>query len=124
MKNSRIYYFIFLIGVIFLGLFSRKIPQIPLWLGDFLYAIMIYLLIRMVFIYKKAFQIMVISLAICYTIEFLQLYQGNWMIELRKTLFGRYVLGQEFIWTDLVAYTFGIITIFSIEKNHLKPKYL
>jgi hypothetical protein len=59
---------------------------------------------------------------VCYTIELLQLYQGNWMIELRKTLFGRYVLGQGFLWTDILAYTFGIAVAFSIEKIILKPR--
>jgi hypothetical protein len=59
---------------------------------------------------------------VCYTIEFLQLYQGNWMIELRKTLFGRYVLGQGFLWTDILAYTFGIAVAFSIEKIILKHR--
>jgi len=57
---------------------------------------------------------------VCYTIELLQLYQGNWMIELRKTLFGRYILGQGFLWTDILAYTFGIAVTFSIEKIILK----
>jgi len=38
------------------------------------------------------------------------------MIELRKTLFGRYVLGRGFLWEDILAYTFGIITVFVFEK--------
>ncbi len=85
---------------------------------------MIYVLIRMIFINGKASQIILISLLTCYGIEFLQLYQGEWMIELRKTLFGRYVLGQGFLWTDIVAYTFGIAIAFSIERMVLKYKSL
>jgi hypothetical protein len=69
---------------------------------------------------KKALQITIISLLICYNIEFLQLYQGEWMLELRKTLFGRYVLGQGFLWTDIAAYSFGIAIAFTIEKIILK----
>ncbi|WP_241676510.1 DUF2809 domain-containing protein [Flavobacterium pectinovorum] len=105
---------------IFFGIMSRRIPQIPLITGDFLYAVMIYLLVRIVFTDKKALYIIMTSLLICYSIEFLQLYQGNWMIELRKTLFGRYVLGQGFLWSDILAYTFGIFFAFSIEKIVLK----
>ncbi|SNR61047.1 DUF2809 domain-containing protein [Flavobacterium sp. ov086] len=105
---------------IFLGILSRKISQIPLITGDFLYAVMIYLLVRIVFTDKKALYIIVVSLLICYSIEFLQLYQGNWMIELRKTLFGRYVLGQGFLWSDILAYTFGIASAFCIEQIVLK----
>jgi hypothetical protein len=81
---------------------------------------MIYLLTRVILINNKAIQIVIISLLICYGIEFLQLYQGEWMIELRKTLFGRYVLGQGFLWTDIIAYTFGITIAFLIEKFTLK----
>jgi hypothetical protein len=81
---------------------------------------MIYTLVRIILIEKKVIQIIVLSLLICYGIEFLQLYQGEWIIELRKTLFGRYVLGQGFLWTDIVAYTFGIAIAFVIEKFTLK----
>ncbi len=109
---------------IFLGIMSRKIPQVPLITGDFLYAIMIYFLIRILFPEKKILYIIITALLICYSIEFLQLYQGNWMIELRKTLFGRYVLGQGFLWSDILAYTFGIVLVSSIERIVLKHKAL
>lgn len=120
MKKIRIYYFLLFVFIIFLGILSRKISFIPLWIGDFLYAVMIYALVRIFFPVKKASLIVLLSLLICYSIEFLQLYQGEWMIELRKTLFGRYVLGQGFLWSDILAYTFGIITAFIIEKLILK----
>ncbi|PTT09503.1 DUF2809 domain-containing protein, partial [Flavobacterium sp. HMWF030] len=32
----------------------------------------------------------------------------------------RYVLGQGFLWTDIIAYTFGIAFAFSIERIILK----
>ncbi|MNQ41655.1 hypothetical protein D3C85_553370 [compost metagenome] len=86
---------------------------------------MIYLLVRIVLIDKKAIQIAIISLLICYAIEFLQLYQDGWMIELRKTHFGRYVLGQGFLWSDILAYTFGIAiasTIENIVLRRINPK--
>jgi hypothetical protein len=81
---------------------------------------MIYMLTRIVFINNKAIQIAIISLLICYGIEFLQLYQGGWMIELRKTLFGRYILGQGFLWSDILAYTFGIAIASTIENIVLR----
>jgi hypothetical protein len=77
---------------------------------------MIYTLVRMILIGKKAVQIAIVALLICYCIEFLQLYQGEWMIELRKTLCGRYVLGQGFLWSDILAYTFGIAIAFITDK--------
>ncbi|QOG01805.1 DUF2809 domain-containing protein [Flavobacterium sp. MDT1-60] len=120
MKKYRFQYFIIFLGIIFLGILSRKISFIPLCIGDLLYAVMIYTLLRIILIEKKAIEIMILSLLICYGIEFLQLYQEEWMIELRKTLFGRYVLGQGFLWTDIIAYTFGIAIAFVIEKFTLK----
>lgn len=116
LKKYRIHYFIVLILIISFGIMSRRTNVIPLVTGDFLYAVMIYVLMRIILINKKSYQIAILSLILCYGIEFLQLYQGNWMIELRKTLFGRYVLGQGFLWTDILAYTFGVLIAFIIEK--------
>lgn len=120
LKKSRFQYFILFLLIIFLGTISRKISFVPLWIGDFLYAVMIYVLVRIILINKKSIQVTLLSLLMCYAIEFLQLYQGDWMVELRKTLFGRYVLGQGFLWSDILAYTFGILFIFLIEKTILK----
>ncbi|MBB4803174.1 signal transduction histidine kinase [Flavobacterium nitrogenifigens] len=120
MKKTRIYYTLIFFSIIFLGILSRKISFIPLWIGDFLYAVMIYFLIRIFLPFKKASIIFLLSLITCYSIEFLQLYQGEWMVELRKTLFGRYVLGQGFLWSDIIAYTFGIITAFIVERFTLR----
>lgn len=114
--KSRIYYFIVFLSIIFLGILSRKISFIPLWIGDFLYAVMIYFLVRIFLPFKKAYLIAFTSLLICYGIEFLQLYQAEWIVELRKTLFGRYVLGQGFLWSDILAYTFGITVSLAVEK--------
>lgn len=116
MNKLRFSYLFVFLFTIFLGILSRKISFIPLWIGDFLYAVMIYFLVRIFFFNKKPLIVVVLSLVICYSIEFLQLYQGDWMIELRNTLFGRYVLGQGFLWSDVLAYTIGITLIYLLEK--------
>lgn len=123
MKKYRAYYFIALLVIIFLGIMSRKTDLIPLFTGDFLYAVMMYVFIRTLFIDKKSIEIMILSLLICYGIEFSQLYQSIWINELRTTLFGRYVLGQGFLWTDILAYTAGVFLIFLIERMILKNHY-
>lgn len=120
MNKSRISYFLAFLFTIFLGILSRKISFIPLWIGDFLYAVMIYFLIRIFLFNKKASIVLLFSLVSCYAIELLQLYQAEWIIDLRKTLFGKYVLGQGFLWSDLLAYTIGIIFIYLLEKIILK----
>lgn len=103
---------------------SRKTTLIPLNTGDFLYAVMLYVLIRILLINKKSYQIAILSLLLCYGIEFLQLYQENWMTELRKTLLGKYVLGQGFLWSDIFFYTLGTATAFSTEKVIFKKRII
>ena len=122
MKRKRLYCFIILLLIIFLGIFSREFDEIPLCTGDFLYAVMMYVFIKILLIEKKATQILIFSLLICYSIEFSQLYQTDWINELRKTLFGRYVLGQGFLWSDIMAYTFGGFTAFLIDRLFLRNK--
>lgn len=116
MKTNRLFYFLIIIGIIILGLLSRKIEAIPLFIGDILYACMIYLIIRFLFIKIKSHKIAVISLFVCYAIEALQLYQADWINTLRNTTFGYLVLGQGFLWSDISAYTFGVGISFSIER--------
>ncbi|PXY45922.1 ribosomal maturation YjgA family protein [Flavobacterium hydrophilum] len=120
LKKYRLYYFLLFLGIIFLGIISRKIDFIPLCFGDFLYAVMIYILTRIFLIKHKSIRSAFISLLICYSIEFFQLYQEDWIIAVRKTLFGKYILGQGFLWTDIMAYTIGISFIFITEKIILK----
>lgn len=122
MKRKRLYYFIILLLIIFLGIFSREFDEIPLCTGDFLYAVMMYVFIKILLIDKKPTQILIFSLLICYSIEFFQLYQADWINALRQTLFGRYVLGQGFLWSDIMAYTFGGFTAFLIDRLFLRNK--
>lgn len=122
MKRKRLYYFIILLLIIFLGIFSREFDEIPVCTGDFLYAVMMYVFIKILLIDKKPTQILIFSLLICYSIEFFQLYQADWINALRQTLFGRYVLGQGFLWSDIMAYTFGGFTAFLIDRLFFRNK--
>lgn len=115
MIKTRLYYFLFICFIIILGVVSRKINFIPLFIGDLLYAIMIYFIVRFLFIKQKSIKIAITSIIICYTIEFLQLYQASWIVEIRNTTLGHLVLGQGFLWSDLLAYTFGILIAYFIE---------
>ncbi len=113
----RLTYLLIVISIIILGILSRKISIIPLWFGDSLYAMMIYFMIRTAFPNQPKIKSSIISLLICYMIEFSQLYQANWLNEIRHTLLGRYVLGQGFLWSDLVAYTFGVLVAHLVDKK-------
>ncbi len=111
MNKLRLKYLLCVAMVIVAGLVSRKTPAIPLWMGDALWAVMIYLLMRIVFIHTPILKIALYSLAFCFAIEISQLYQAPWINHIRSTLIGHLILGQGFLWSDLVAYTGGVLTV-------------
>jgi uncharacterized membrane protein (GlpM family) len=121
-NSNRLYYLMVLPVVICLGLLSRRsnayIPDvIDLFLGDSLWAFMIYLLIRMLFIKLSQKKAAFIGLLFCFTIELTQLYHGNWIDAIRKTTLGGLVLGYGFLWSDLAAYLLGILIGYIIDVN-------
>lgn len=120
LKNSQIQYFILVLIVIALGITSRKIEGVPTFFGDTLYAVMIYFGLRMLFVNLNIQKTAFFALLFCFSIEFLQLYDAKWMLEIRRTSLGHYVLGQGFLWSDLGYYTIGIIIAYWIDFNFVK----
>lgn len=119
-KNNRLSYSILIIFVIMMGIMSRKITGIPLFFGDVLYAVMVYFGMRLLFINNSFRKSIVFSLAFCFSIELLQLYRAEWILAIRRTTLGHYVLGEGFLWSDLVCYLAGIIIAFLIDANFVK----
>ncbi|HEY6914185.1 MAG TPA: DUF2809 domain-containing protein [Paludibacter sp.] len=113
MKRNRLIYLGTVIATITLGLLSRRfshyLPEIiNSYLGDALWALMIFQFVAMVFPTRKTFQIAFFSLIFCYLIEISQLYHAPWIDAVRNTRLGGLVLGFGFLWTDIIAYSFGI----------------
>jgi hypothetical protein len=106
--HKRRDFFILIIATIIIGLLSRHFTFIPLFVGDILWATMVYFIVRFLFVYKEIKFVIITSMLFCYAIEFSQLYKAPWIDNLRHTLFGRLVLGDTFLWGDLLSYTFGI----------------
>jgi len=119
-RQKIIYAFIILI-IIILGLLSRKTIVLPAVTGDALYASMMYFIVRFFLIKYKIKEVAIISLAICFAIEFSQLYQAPWINTIRTTLPGRLILGQGFLWVDLLAYVAGVALAVLIDRL-LRPK--
>jgi Protein of unknown function (DUF2809) len=119
--KARVKYFALIIAVIIIGLLSREFSIIPLWIGDVLWATMVFFMVRFLFISSSIKKVSIISLAFCYAVEFSQLYQAGWIDNIRHTLFGRLVLGDTFLWGDLLSYTIGIVIgilfEFALNKN-------
>lgn len=106
--RQRYSYALVILIIIILGLLSRRITVFPAETGDALYASMMYFMVRFFLIRHKIKELAIISLVICFAIEFSQMYQAPWINTIRTTLPGRLILGQGFLWIDLLAYVVGI----------------
>ncbi|MDH4421731.1 MULTISPECIES: DUF2809 domain-containing protein [Bacillus] len=112
-KRNRLRYAMFTIIVIILGLSSRKfafaLPDLLNdYLGDALWALMIFIGFGFLFPKIETKKLAFISLIFCYGIEISQLYHAAWIDSIRATTLGGLVLGYGFLWSDLVAYTIGV----------------
>ena len=107
-KNKRGTYVLVILLTIATGLLSRKVDSIPAATGDALWAVMIYFMIRFLWLQRSIKFAGLLSILICFTVELSQLYQAPWINAIRATLPGRLVLGQGFLWSDLPAYVLGV----------------
>ena len=119
-KNNRISYFILVVITIILGILSRKIEVIPSFFGDTLYAVMIYFGIRFTFINRNKKIAILLTLLFCYCIEFQQIYRADWIVQIRRTSIGHYILGQGFLWSDLGCYTIGVFVAYLVDSILIK----
>ncbi|MDN2704593.1 DUF2809 domain-containing protein [Janthinobacterium sp. SUN100] len=109
------------VAVIALGLASRAYPQfLPAALGkypgDALWAMMIVFALGIIATRMRTWQLALWSLLICFAVEFGQLYQAPWIVELRAHPLGHLALGSAFGWGDLIAYTAGVAVAAIIDK--------
>ncbi len=113
-----------LIGIIVLiplGLYSRHLKWIPEETGDALWAMMVFCLWRIILVKQSLRLVAIISLTHSFLVEFSQILRWSWLVSFRSTFIGHMMLGQGFLWTDLLAYLIGILLIFclfqSMERN-------
>ena len=93
-----------------------KQPFIRFVFGDFLIVIMLYYFFKS-FLKAPSLNIALGVLLFAYIIEFLQLTKLLEELHLKNNTFANLIFGNTFSVTDLVAYTFGIITVLIIEKK-------
>lgn len=120
-KRNLFIYFGLIIVVVILGLSSRHfaiyLPKwVGLYLGDCLWALMIFLIVGLIFRTKDTKWIAVVAVLYCYLIEVSQLYHSVWIDSIRNTRIGGLVLGQGFLWSDLISYSIGVATGAALER--------
>lgn len=113
MSRNRLIYLLLVASTIMLGLLSRKfgyyLPEyLNAYLGDALWALMIFLVSGFIFPKQNSFRIAFISIIFCFMIEISQLYHAPWIDSIRANRLGGLILGFGFLWTDLVAYNMGV----------------
>ena len=85
------------------------------YFGDFLVVVLVYCFVKSFFdIPIKALALAVLLFA--YIIEALQYFKFIKFIGLQKSKIAILILGSSFAWTDMIAYTLGIIVTYGIEK--------
>lgn len=100
-----------LIVVAPLGYVIRFAGAMPEWLNDALGSVFyeIFWILLIVWVYPQVLPLKAaigVCLATC-GLEFLQLWQPQWLQALRATVPGRLVLGNTFTWSDFPAYFVG-----------------
>ncbi|MEY9973523.1 glycopeptide antibiotics resistance protein [Lysinibacillus sp. RC46] len=124
-RSMRIGYLIAVVITIILGLSSRKwsllLPSfVAQNAGDMLWAMMVYFGFRLLLVRKSTLTAIWLSFLFSFGIEFSQLYQEDWINQIRGTTLGALILGKGFLVEDLVRYTVGIIIATVIDKVTLK----
>lgn len=112
--KKRLRYTSAVIALIALGLLSRRINGIPDACGDALWAMMVFCCWRIMLVRRPLKTVALVALITSFLVEFSQILSFDLLVRLRSTFLGHMLLGQGFLWIDLLAYTIGIIVIYII----------
>ena len=110
----RIFYLSGIAVLIALGLLSRRVKFVPAACGDAWWAMMVYCCFRIVLIRKPMVISAAAALIASFAVEFSQMLKPDWLVKIRSTFLGHMLLGQGFLWSDLLAYTIGIAVVYGI----------
>ncbi len=108
-----------------LGLASRRVTWLfPAALGkypgDALYALLVYWLLAQLAPRISPLRTAMVCTALCWGVEFLQLWHPPWLQAIRGTTPGHLVLGSSFAAMDLLAYVAGASVAAAIEMTWIR----
>ena len=110
-----------LIVTVLAGLASRRFPEyqpefVARYAGDALWAAMVFWGFAILRPGSRARDLGLATLAVSVTVELSQLYRVPWLDAVRATRVGMLVLGQGFLWSDLVCYAAGTALALAIDR--------
>jgi Protein of unknown function (DUF2809) len=102
-----------LLLTITMGLGSRRfgamLPRlVAQYAGDVLWATMVFWLLAIAVPGAARLRLAAAALTVAWAVECSQLYRAPWLDALRATSIGALVLGQGFLWSDLLCYAAGV----------------
>ena len=123
-RPTRIYLLIMVLLIGF-GVPARIVPdQLPSWyvlyFGDYLWAMLLFFLFALTLRNMGTFNVAITTLPFTYIIEISQLFHPQWLDNLRGVWVLALLLGHDFLWSDIVAYTLGISTGALVESVLLR----
>ncbi len=118
--SKRVFYIIAIALLIVLGLSSRKVAFLPDETGDGLWAMALFCFLRLIFVKNKLKDIAIATFALSFLVEFSQLIRWEWLVAIRSTFIGHMILGQGFVWWDLLAYSIGVIVMYLAARAYEK----
>ncbi|MCP4113159.1 MAG: DUF2809 domain-containing protein [Desulfobacteraceae bacterium] len=99
---------------------------LPQWyvyyVADALWAMMLFFIFGLVFRKWTTMRIFAVSILFTWSIELTQLYHAPWAEYLRSIKFFALILGFDFLFSDLIAYTLGITAGALIENKVFSVK--
>ena len=116
MRNKLLYSLLGLVVLIPLGLLSRRVNALPDETGDALWAMMVFCFWRILLVNRPLKVVAAVAWVHSFVVEFSQLLTFPWLVSFRRTFIGHMMLGQGFLWIDLIAYTVGVIVIYWVYK--------
>ncbi|MAE65466.1 MAG: hypothetical protein CMJ18_14440 [Phycisphaeraceae bacterium] len=121
MKRPALIHLLLALVIILLGGSSRLFREhVPTWYalyaGDFFWSMVVYLLIVNVF-RLTVLRGVIVALCCVYAIEISQLFHPPWLEYVRSLRISALVLGFGFLWSDIVAYTLGILVVAAIDMK-------
>ncbi|GAB4038787.1 ribosomal maturation YjgA family protein [Spirosoma jeollabukense] len=126
-RRNRLLYGILTIVVLLLGLVSRRffgeIPFVRSYVGDGLWALMVFFGFALVFNRWPVRTVALATLLFSFGIEVSQLYHAPWIDDIRATRLGGLILGFSFVWSDLLCYSLGSAVGFLVETVLIPSRY-
>lgn len=127
MNRNRLLYLLLIVFTVLTGLASRRFNSIlphwtTLYLGDALWALMVFFGFAFLFKRKSTQWVASAALIFSFVIEISQLYHAPWIEAIRQTRIGGLILGFGFLWSDLLCYTAGVVLGILVDLHLHKTK--